>query len=152
MDDFNHFDAAALLVERLGSEFVRTGALQVEGWAKLNIQANHQIDTGFMLNSVYTVTSTEDGANAAQAAAEASHAASGTGGEAPRFLRDEERPATTTEAHVVVGAEYGVYQELGTVKQPARPFMAPAAERVRPSYEAAWRALEARLRAAGLGV
>jgi phage protein, HK97 gp10 family len=35
---------------------------------------------------------------------------------------------------VDVGAEYGIYQEYGTVYMPAHPFMRPAIERVRPVF------------------
>ena len=33
------------------------------------------------------------------------------------------------------GVEYGIYQELGTRKMAAHPFMVPAVERVRPFFE-----------------
>lgn len=36
---------------------------------------------------------------------------------------------------VRVGAEYGVYLEFGTAKMAARPFMRPAAERVRQAVD-----------------
>lgn len=38
---------------------------------------------------------------------------------------------------VVVGAEYGVYHEFGTRFLPARPFLGPAADLVRPQFRAA---------------
>lgn len=41
-----------------------------------------------------------------------------------------------TEGEVAVGVEYGVYQEYGTRYMPAHPFMTPAAEAVRPAFEA----------------
>lgn len=42
---------------------------------------------------------------------------------------------------VVVGAFYGVFHEYGTRFLPARPFLIPAANRVRPNLEAAIREL-----------
>lgn len=42
-----------------------------------------------------------------------------------------------TSGEVGVGVEYAVYQEYGTAKMPAHPFMTPAAEAVRPGFEAA---------------
>ena len=42
-----------------------------------------------------------------------------------------------TEGQVTTGVDYAVYVEMGTVKMPARPFMHPAADAVRPSFEAA---------------
>lgn len=37
-------------------------------------------------------------------------------------------------AVVNAGAEYGIYQEYGTYKMAAQPFMVPAAEAVRPQF------------------
>lgn len=37
---------------------------------------------------------------------------------------------------VSVGAEYGIYVEMGTVHAPAQPFLLPAAERVMQGFEA----------------
>ena len=36
------------------------------------------------------------------------------------------------------GVEYGVYQELGTYKMRAHPFMTPAVEWARPQFEKQW--------------
>ena len=36
---------------------------------------------------------------------------------------------------VSVGAEYGIYVEMGTVHAPAQPFLLPAAERVMQGFE-----------------
>lgn len=43
------------------------------------------------------------------------------------------------ERIVADGVEYGVYQELGTVKMSAQPFMRPAVEAVRSGFDAAFR-------------
>ncbi len=42
------------------------------------------------------------------------------------------------QAIVYVGAEYGIYQELGTRKMKAHPFLGPALESVRAGFERAW--------------
>lgn len=42
---------------------------------------------------------------------------------------------------VIVGAEYGIYHELGTRFLPARAFLGPAADQVRPLFLIAMRAL-----------
>jgi hypothetical protein len=39
-----------------------------------------------------------------------------------------------------VGAEYGIFQELGTRFMSAQPFLAPAAEAARPDFERAVKA------------
>lgn len=39
------------------------------------------------------------------------------------------------------GVEYGIYQELGTSRMSAQPFMTPAVEATRDAYNASWRSL-----------
>lgn len=51
-----------------------------------------------------------------------------------------------TEIHplkdiVKVGAEYGIFQEMGTRSMRAHPFLIPALEAVRPKFVAAWKQL-----------
>lgn len=50
-----------------------------------------------------------------------------------------------TEGEVTTGVEYAVYQEYGTVYQSGQPFMRPAAEAVRPAFEAGARQIVAGL-------
>jgi phage protein, HK97 gp10 family len=49
------------------------------------------------------------------------------------------RSTGALSGEVGVGVEYGIFQEFGTYKMAAQPFMTPAAEEVRPSFEAAMR-------------
>lgn len=53
------------------------------------------------------------------------------------FLRTSIGAQMTGElsAVVSVGAEYGLYQELGTSKMPAQPFLTPAVEQNRADFE-----------------
>jgi HK97 gp10 family phage protein len=44
-------------------------------------------------------------------------------------------------AIVADGVEYGIYQELGTYKMAAHPFLTPAIESERQGWEEAWREL-----------
>lgn len=39
---------------------------------------------------------------------------------------------------VQVGADYGIYQELGTSRIPARPYLVPAVEKLRASFAKRW--------------
>ena len=119
MDGFNHFaqiseqlyDAFALVVKKTAFD------------AKANIQAEIQsqglIDTGFMINSVYTVTS--DGS-------------SYQGGE--KALPPVEAPANAMSASVAVAASYAGFPNYGTVHQPARPFFEPGIDKTRPGLQA----------------
>lgn len=43
--------------------------------------------------------------------------------------------------HVNVGADYGIYQEFGTYKMAAHPFLSPAVEWARPTIESEWKEL-----------
>ena len=84
-------------------------AFQIEGQTKVNIKDNGQINTGFMLNSVYVVEE--------------------TGGEY-LTVEDNERLAPEQDlpddalAGVAVAAEYAIYQEA------QNGFLFPAAEKV----------------------
>jgi HK97 gp10 family phage protein len=42
------------------------------------------------------------------------------------------------------GVEYGIYQELGTSRMSAQPFLIPAVEAVRPAWDRKWREFFAR--------
>lgn len=77
-------------------------ALQIEGQAKANIVENDQIDTGFMLNSVYSTG--PEGSTYGAAKSEASKK-NPAGGMAPEV--DPQGGAA-----VAVGAEYSIFQEM----------------------------------------
>jgi len=99
-------------------------AMRVQERAQLNIRSNDQIDTGFMVNSIYTVLPDKSDYNEVRNAAEAM----------TRSTRDwrlvdqsdsmapEVRLERNMSAGVVVGANYAIYQEVQNA------FMAPAAE------------------------
>lgn len=89
-------------------------AFQIEGQTKVNIRNNGQVDTGFMLNSAYTVTPDSSGYGRAQAAAQAAAA----------HHMAPEAGLGKANAAVCVGAEYAVFQEARL------PFLFPAAEKV----------------------
>jgi hypothetical protein len=96
-------------------------ALQIEGQTKANITANNQVDTGFMLNSVYTIfegSSTYGNTDA-------------SGTKLDRMAEFVERKIAPEEslegdavAAVCVGAEYAVFQEA------RQSFLQTAAEQV----------------------
>jgi hypothetical protein len=83
-------------------------AFQVEGQAKINVRENGQIDTGFMLNSIYTVA--PEGNTYRQAWSTGDYASTKGEGAEHRELGGE-MSAREHVALVVVGAEYGLFQE-----------------------------------------
>lgn len=90
-------------------------AFQIEAETKRNIIENNQVDTGFMLNSVYTVTSGGSTFSQARSSAKAQN---------PKALMGTEATAPEGGAVVAVGAEYAIHQET------RRAFLYPAGESV----------------------
>lgn len=125
MQDFNRIPQAIEAMQRAAKEIVAKGALDVEAAAK-QLAA---VKTGFMRSAIYTVTS--DGSTYGQ----------GAGGEhlEPELTEGTDDGQT---AWVVAGADYSIYQEMGTAFQSGTPFMSPAADQVQPSYESAWEKLQ----------
>lgn len=83
-------------------------AFQVEGQAKINVRENGQIDTGFMLNSIYTVAA--EGEHLPPGVVNRRHASTKEVAPQHRELGGE-MSARGHMALVVVGAEYGLFQE-----------------------------------------
>lgn len=85
-----------------GKDLAKEIAFTVEANTKVNIVDNDQVDSGFMVNSVYTVLPGEDNYTEAVAAAKA------------RALRKMGPKASLdgADAAVAVGAEYAIFQEL----------------------------------------
>jgi len=103
---------------------INAAAHQVEAHAKVNIQQNKQIDTGFMLNSGYTVTPTSSGFISAGARAFNARSEKYFGKRvsrrqrqrvnvAERLLGDEAQlPRGEVAAAVAFAASYAVWQEI----------------------------------------
>lgn len=103
-----------------GDEVARVlmaGAFVLEGEAKQNVQKMRAIDTGFMLNSIYSTNGKDGNYDDARSAA--------NGRKAGGDMFPEYKPGKESAA-VCVGAEYAVHVEYGTVRMPARPFMRQA--------------------------
>ena len=97
-------DRVILSVEGASREMLAKLAFAVEGQAKVNIRDNGQIDTGFMVNSVYAVPP-----GGGSDYAEAKSAAEARNPEAAMLT---EAQAPEGGAAVAAGAEYAVYQEM----------------------------------------
>lgn len=89
-------------------DMVTRAAFQVEGQAKINVQTNGQIDTGFMLNSIYTVA---PGKSTYEAVRPTGDYLSAKSGAKERREIGDALDNPPHKALVVCGAEYGVIQE-----------------------------------------
>ena len=93
---------------KLAKEAVEKITFQVEGQAKRNIQENGQIDTGFMLNSVYAATPRTSSYGRTQP----SGSYVGRGGQEEGRRRAPEAGLKGADGLVAVGAEYALWQEM----------------------------------------
>ncbi len=130
---FNHYAQLATAFHEACKQIVIKTAHDCQANIQAHIRANGQIDTGFMVNSVYTVTS------------EGSSYSGGTDA-----LPEVQAPENDTTAYVGVAASYGYWQNYGTTRLPARPFFEPGIEETRASFEAACAAIEDKMRQAGI--
>lgn len=108
-------------------------AFDLQGDAKSRIIEQGAVDTGSLLNSIYSETPGNSNYSWATGQAKRDNPAAGI---VPRIA-----PANDMQAIVGVGVEHGVYVEYGAAHMPARPFMTPAAEAIRPVFENAMRRL-----------
>lgn len=122
-------------LQALGPEAVekamRELAFLTEQKMKLNIQAMNAIETGALLNSVYTVTKVDSGFSAASGAARSRNP----------DVEIVKLPDPSGDVVAIVGpcVEYGKWVELGSEKRhrAARPFLFNATEQVKaliPEY------------------
>jgi HK97 gp10 family phage protein len=125
----DRFDALrGQLREKAGQE-VRKAAFAIQADA----QTMAPVDTGALRNSIYTVTS--EGSDYSTALSQAMSA----NPDAPILpaISPEEASVDDLTAIVAVGAEYGIYVEMGTSRQAAQPYLGPAAEGQRQAFEQA---------------
>ncbi len=107
-------DHVLITVRKASQKALEAVAFQTEGRAKVKVRENDQIDTGFMLNSLYTVTPKSTGYSSAKGAAETLTKSRRTGGEVDHSgdMAPEQRLPDGVAAAVVVGANYAIYQEV----------------------------------------
>lgn len=116
----NNWQQIADTLPKVTSQAVRKTALDAEGNIKAHIVANDQVDTGFMLGSVYVVTS---------------DFSDYSGG--PRALPEVAAPTDEQTACVAVAAEYAVFPNYGTVNQVGNAFFEPGMDEARIALDAA---------------
>ena len=124
---YNHFPQIASKLDEVLGQVVRKTAFDLQANMQARIRANGQIDTGFMVNSVYVRTIDESNYGATGEPQK----------KGQKKFEEVEAPPDKHTAYVGVGAEYGYWQNYGTRFQPARPFLEPAIETTRPSFEEA---------------
>jgi len=120
----SYLDEVRVTIKDATEEVLQAVAFQIEAYAKVNIQANGQIDTGFMLNSVYVVHRQSSGFGAAKSVAQSKTISRKTGEtvDKSKAMSPEYQLEPKFAAAVIVGANYAIYQELG------QPFLFPAGE------------------------
>lgn len=116
----NNWQMIADAFPGLTSQAVRKTALDAQGNIKAHIVINDQVDTGFMLGSVYVVTS------------EGSDYKGG-----PRALPEVAAPPDDQTAYVAVAAEYAMFPNYGTVNQTGNAFFEPGMDEARIALDAA---------------
>ena len=133
MADFNHLSAIANAVPGATKQVVVKTAFDIQAGAA----SSAPVDTGFLRNSIYTVTA--DGSTYGQG-----------GGPTHKdsYLLPPVGEAEETTAYVAVGANYGIYVEMGTRYMAAEPYFYPAVEAARQPFIDAMSKLEDKLRGA----
>lgn len=131
-DDFNNLPSLADALKKVVKQSIVKTALDIQA----NAQSKAAVDTGFMKNSIYTVTA--QGSDYGQA---------GTPTHKDSYLLPEVGPLENdTTAYVAAGANYSVYIDQGTRHQPAQPFFTPAVDEGMQSLETAFATLEDQLK------
>ena len=125
--NFNHWGSIANALPKATSQLVRKTAFDIVA----GFQARAAVDTGFMKNSAYVVTSQESTYGQVQPTRKGAY-----------LLPEVERPPDDQTAYAAVGANYTIFVELGTVHAPAQPAFYPAVDAVKPSFEAALARIE----------
>ena len=109
-----YLDHVEVEVDKATEEVVKQLAFRIVERARLNIRSNDQVDTGFLINSIYAIWKAGSGYGDAAAAA-AGHTLSSKGGGNVDHSKDmapvEQLPADAS-AGVVVGAVYAIFQEV----------------------------------------
>ena len=132
-EDFNHWNEMADAFNAAIDQVIRKTAFDILA----GYQSRVSVDTGFCKNSAYVSTDEE----------------STYGGASPTkkdsYLLPEEKPEGPHEAIIGVGANYGLFLEMGTAHRRASPALIPAVDAARPGFEAAMSKIEDKLQSLG---
>lgn len=127
-----YIDHVKVVLEGATMEALKALAYRIVERAQLNIRDNDQIDTGFMVNSIYPVWKDGSDYDRAQAAAGQKTRSARTGKQVSHEQDFAPEPGMPEDADagVVVGASYAIYQEV------LKPFLYPAAEKAAAEFGA----------------
>lgn len=118
-----YVDHVVATIETATDEVLKALAYRIVEGAQLNIRSNDQVDTGFMVNSIYPIW--QDGSGYAEARSMAERHTVGRDGRKVDHSDDMAQEASLPDdasAGVVVGANYAIYQEV------SNPFLYPAGQ------------------------
>jgi len=135
MFGFNNWFKIADALVPASAEVVKDEVFFCADAIKAQIEANGQVVTGFMRDSVYAATVNES--------------SYGQGVAPPKgaYRLPEVKPANDQQGVVGVAANYGVYQDLGTRYMPAHPFFDAGLAQGAAHYDTAMATMEARIKA-----
>lgn len=102
-------DEVMLRLEDATDDLLKQAAFQMEAHTKTNIRNNGQVDTGFMMNSVYAIY--PDGSDSYDATNASGKYQNRSGDSVERNLAPRRTLEDDAGAGVAVGAEYAAYQE-----------------------------------------
>lgn len=119
---FNLLPEVAAQMPEIASKLVRKAAFDIAARAI----SGPPRKTGFMKGSIYVAVHSGDNEYPYPDGLEPD--------EGDGYMLDEVQSPNDLTAIVAVGANYGVFVELGTRYMSAQPYLTPAAEIVRPQY------------------
>ena len=157
MEEFDHFPEIIEALHEGLKQAVKKTCLDIQAKAARNAP----VDTGFLRSSIY-VTGSFGSTYAEELEKSTRPSDKPTKSGKPRGLSKRQRavkakmntdllPEIATDpndeltGYVAVGAAYGAYLEFGTRHMTARPYLYPAVEAMRGSFEDALSKIEARL-------
>lgn len=130
MEEFNHLPQISEQLARAASQIVRKAAFDIQARAA----STAPVDTGLLRSSIYVETS------------DSSSYGRGVTGDKGDMLPEVSPPQDDQTAIVAVGANYGLYVEMGTRHSPAQPYLVPAVMAIKESFERAMSKLESALK------
>ena len=131
MASFNNFDKVAQGLFDALADVVSETAFDIQATAA----SIAPVDTGFLRDSIYVETYTQS-----------TYGHGGPGKFGQNLLDAIPSPRNQFTAYIAGGAEYSVFLELGTIHQPAQPYLAPAVDLAEIPFEDAVMAIESKLR------